>query len=155
MTRFNLLLLFLLALPTTSLRAQQDTCSYDACALRIKRGFWGRRLVQGREEQKVAGFALLAPSLDTVMQRSDSAARYYSLFRVRHNRGFWFALSGVALYGGATLVYGIDRDLEGPTIAMSIAGTAAFIVGLVNTVRAEEPLSRSVWWYNRSLATRP
>jgi len=151
MTRLSFLILLLASLTVSGVGAQQATCSYDDCALRVKRAFWGPRLVQGLDEEKVAGFAFLAPPLTDLLQRSDSAVRYYSLFRARHNRGFWLTLGGALLFGGSLLAYEIDRDLEGVSIGLAIGGTTAWIAGLVNIGRAQEPLSKTVWWYNRSL----
>jgi len=140
-----------LALGIRSLAAQQPPCSYDECALRLKRSFWGPQLVQGRSEMKVARFTFTAARLDSLMQRSDSAARHYALFRTRYNRGFWLATAGAGVFGAGTLIHAIDRDLDDVAIGLLIAGTASWIVGVITGAQSREPLSKAVWWYNRSL----
>jgi hypothetical protein len=78
--------------------------------------------------------------------------RYYSLFRARNNRGFWLSLGGVGLFGAGYLIYAVDRDLEGPAVAVSLAGAATWIVGVITQGRSRDPFSKAIWWYNRSLS---
>lgn len=151
------LLLFTLVLPlgVSAVAAQQDGCTYDECALRVKRGFWGPRLVQGLQEEKVAGFAFVAPPLTDFLQRSDSALRYYTLFRSRHNRGLWLMLGGTLLVGGAQILHAINADQDPIAIGIVIGGAAGWVIGAINIGRSQEPLSKTVWWYNRTLVNRP
>ncbi len=149
MTRFLLIIAALLtSAQIPAVRAQQPPCPYDECALRLK----GASLVQGRQEFKVARFTFTARRLDSLMQRSDSAARYYALFRTRYNRGFWLSIAGVGLFGAGALVQAIEPNrLDGLKIGLLSAGTLGIIVGTINQARSREPLSKAVWWYNRSL----
>ena len=153
MTRVAILLsLLLLGADIQGIAAQDGPCTYDQCALRLKPAAFGPRLVRGLNETSVAHFVFLAPRLDSLMQRSDSAMRYYSLFRARNNRGFWLSLAGLGLFGAGYLIYAVDRDLEGPAVAVSIAGAATWIVGVITQGRSRDPFSKAIWWYNRSLS---
>lgn len=69
--------------------------------------------------------------------------------------GFWLTLAGALLFGGGLLAYETDPDLEGVSIGLAIGGTTTWIAGVVNIGRAQEPLSKTVWWYNRSLTSSP
>lgn len=135
-----------------ALVAQDTACTYDACALRIKRPFFGTRLVQGRQGETVASIVFLAPRLTDMMERSDSALHYYELFRTRHNRALWMGLVGSVLYLGGFVVFEANPDAEPVALGLTIGGGAAMIASLIVGASARDPLSRAIWWYNRSFA---
>lgn len=124
---------------------------YDDCSLRVKHTFLSTRLVQGRDETVAARFTFLAPPLTDLMQRSDSAWDYYWIFHERYNRGFWYTMAGSALFLGGTILYAADQDRGALSATFVVAGFAFHLAGIINAARAREPLSKAIWWYNRSL----
>jgi hypothetical protein len=142
--------LALLCACTVSLSAQApDACTYDTCALRIRYGLLGGGLIQGLEERRVASLGWFAPAVPVFGQRSDTAARYYSSFRRRQHSGTALSLAGLAAWVGALLIADSNNDLAA---GFAIGGGVLFLGGMVQLARAPEPLSRAVWWYNRTLS---
>ena len=97
----------------------------------------------------MASLGWFAPALPLFAERSDSAARYYAAFRHRQRSGTALSVSGLALGIVAALVHNSDDDLA---TGLAIGGGILFVGGTVQVGRAQEPLSRAVWWYNRTLA---
>lgn len=155
MTGRTLLVLMLgLAAAARPGRGQADGCTYDRCALRVHRGFWGPRLVRGLEGDKVAGLGLLAPRLTLFAERSDSAARYYELFRKSNNQGAALMLAGALVFVGVTVSAGPRWD-QPVTTAQGVGlavGLGLLVAGGIRILPAHNRLSKAVWWYNRTLA---
>jgi hypothetical protein len=128
--------------------AQAEGCTYDECALKVTQSLFGRSILQGTSEQRVARIFFFAPDIPLFTERADSAAYYYRAFRSQQNRGTWFLIAGsAAFFSGALLA---SRD-ETVGITLSVAGFGAFVVSIIETVSGFNKLSRAVWWYNREL----
>jgi len=154
MPRITVMVVLALVALTPRGMAQSDDCTYDRCALRIHRGFWGPRLVRGMDEDKVAGLGMFAPRLALFAQRSDSAARYYELFRKSHNQGSALALAGAIVFTAFTLSHGPDWNQQVTTaqgVGMSV-GAGLMLAGAIRLAPSHNRLSKAVWWYNRTLA---
>jgi hypothetical protein len=134
--------------------AQGQGCTYDTCALRLHRGFMGPRIVRGVTGEKVAGFGLFAPRLSLFAERSDSAARYYELFRKSNNQGNALALVGTAIFLAATFSRGTDWS-QPVTTAQGVGlaiGAGFTLAGAIRLHPSHNRLSKAIWWYNRTLA---
>jgi hypothetical protein len=137
----------------TSLTAQvPETCSYDACALRLRHTFFKTQLVQGNEARPVASLGLFAPRVSLFAERSDTAGRYYASFRRRATSGTLLGLAGLVLTTLGLVEYDSDHDTG---LVLVIGGGLLGIVGGIQVNRAREQLSQAVWWYNRTLTTAP
>jgi hypothetical protein len=125
-----------------------DPCSYDACALRVRYRLLGGQIVQGREENRVVSLGWLAPSAPLFGDRSDTAAWHYASFRRKEHVGAALGFAGLVASVAALLVGDSNEDLAA---GLGIGGTVLVIGGGIQLGRANEQLSRAVWWYNRTL----
>lgn len=154
MTRTSTILtlaLIAFAKPST---AQVEGCSYDTCALRLHRGFWGPRIVRGMTGEKVAGYSLFAPRLSLFAERSDSAARYYELFRKSNNQGNGLALAGTIVFMAFAFSNGLDWNQPVTTaqgVGMTV-GAGLVLAGAIRLHPSYNRLWKAIWWYNRTLA---
>ncbi len=146
---YPLLLAMFFTAPAGPLEAQATTgCTYDRCALKLKRGFLSHQLVAGTQEERVANIYFLAPYVERFAERSDSAAYYYERFRSRHNSSIWFGLAGLAAFTAALIVNDSNEPVAGTLLVLGVGGLT---VGLVRGIPARNDLSRGIWWYNRDL----
>ena len=130
--------------------AQADSaCTWDRCALREHRTFFGSRLVQGSDDEKVAGIGWFAPALPFLAERSDSAASYYAAFRGKQNRGTGMLLAGFGALVVGAFVAAENDNAVGPVLLIS--GFTLSFAGIFSVVSGQNDLSRAVWWYNRTL----
>lgn len=134
--------------PPTAPGQTPDACSYDACALRVRYRLLGGQIVQGREENRVVSLGWLAPNAPLFGERSDTAAWYYASFRRKQHVGAALGFAGLAASVAALLVGDSNQDLAA---GLGIGGSVLVIGGGIQLGRANERLSRAVWWYNRTL----
>lgn len=132
----------------------QDSCSYDSCALRVKRSLIGHRIVQGQHEEPVASIVVFAPRLQMWSERSDSADTHYAAFRARHNAGAIFSLVGLAAFATGTVLALSDRGSETIPLVTVIGGLTFTVVGFAFQLDGRNHLSRAIWWYNSTLSDR-
>lgn len=138
----------LCAWPAAAPAQTPDPCTYDACALRVRYRLFGGQIVRGREDDRVASLGWLAPSVPLFAERSDTAAWYYASFRRRQHVGAALGFAGLVASAAALLVRDSNDDLAA---GLGIGGSVLFIGGGIQLGRANERLSRAVWWYNRAL----
>ena len=138
--------------PSPSTAQTPPACSYDACALRLRYSFFKTQLVQGREARPVASIGMFAPGVPLFAERSDTAARYYTNFRRKHTSSALLGLGSLVLVTVGAVVYDNDHDAS---LALVIGGGLLGIGGVIQRTRADEQLSRAVWWYNRTVASSP
>jgi len=136
--------------PAPECTSGAPTLAYDDCALRLKHRFFSTQFVQGQDETVAARFTFLAPRLDELMQRSDSAWGYYWAFRERYNRGFWLMTVGGALFLGGTII-ATDPRHDTLGAALMFGGIGFNLAGIIDAAKSREPLAKAIWWYNRSL----
>ena len=138
----------LFAWPLAAPAQTPDACSYDACALRVRYRLLGGQLIQGREESRVVSLGWLAPNAPLFGERSDTAAWYYASFRRKQHVGAALGFAGLVASVAALLVGNSNEDLAA---GLGIGGTVLVIGGGIQLGRANERLSKAVWWYNRTL----
>jgi hypothetical protein len=141
------LLASILAVMGTPLAAQvAPQCTYDRCALMVKEGWLGRRLVQGSDETHVAQLAFFPRPLPLFAERSDSAAIRYDAFRRKQISSTSAMLLGVVAFAGAAIAAG---DSDAATTGLLLLGLGSWTFGIVRSVSASNDLARAVWLYNR------
>ncbi len=157
MRRTSMVLIFVLLGGARLGAAQANGCTYDTCALRLHQGFWGPRIVRGVTGEKVAGYGLFAPRLSLFAERSDSAGRYYELFRKSHNQGSGLALAGTVIFAGFALRGALEpnRNLSTVEGVGLTVGTGLLLAGVIRLLPAHNRLSKAIWWYNRTLVRGP
>ena len=148
-----------LAVPV-AVRAQSSTasapvgCTYETCALRVEPRFWGpQRLLRGREGVEIGKLGGFGGGVDTLLAGPDSAAayarRYVNAARATNTLSL---LSAVAFVVVATRTDWFRDDASDGEVAIGITGVALALVAIPFRVRAEQSLSRSVWFYNAAFA---
>jgi hypothetical protein len=149
-----LLLGLLAALPTAESQGTTPTsaaCTYDECALRLE----GQRLLRGIQGVQVGRLTLwTGPRLSDLVSTSDSARVYARRFDANYSWG-----SRLAFLGGLFLAaVAVDhlRGYQGTMrreheLGVGISGGALLLVGGLKLRRANEGLSRAMFWHNRNL----
>ena len=126
-------------------------CPYDECALRLE----GPRLLRGVQGVPVGRLTLWSgPRLTDLVSTSDSARAYARRFDANYNWGSRLSFVG-ALFLAAV---GVDhlRGYQGTMrrehqLELGISGGALLLAGGFKLRRANEALSRAMFWYNRDL----
>ncbi|HJR63610.1 MAG TPA: hypothetical protein VJ803_07890 [Gemmatimonadaceae bacterium] len=132
----------------------EDACSYDTCALRVERRFWGSDLVRGAAGERMSGLGFFGADLTGLVQRSDSAVHYARLYR-RDQR----VSTVLAVVGGLATVIALakadpfdaDSDPGGAEWAVLVGGLGVVLASGHYQSSASRALSRAIWWYNRDL----
>lgn len=154
MSRTSMMLVLALMVLARASMAQVKECTYDTCALRVQRAFLGPRMVRGVTGEKVAGFGMFAPRLSFFAERSDSAARYYELFRRSNNQGNALVLAGTIVFWAFAFSNGLDWNRQVTTaqgVGMAV-GAGLTLAGAIRLLPSHNRLSKAIWWYNRTLA---
>jgi hypothetical protein len=145
----------LLGAQATTLVAQDSTCTYDRCALRLQHGFGYTRVVEGSANAPVASLGLFARRVDALALSPDSTVRvYYGEFRRAGDRSTLFTATAVAAAVAALIVYRSDTH-SGENLGVS-AGLALTSLGLALVERrfrsrSEDCLQSAIWHYNKNL----
>jgi hypothetical protein len=135
------------------LAAQQNSCTFDRCALRVQYRFLSTRIVGGMSGEKIAGLGLFAPLVPVLESGPDSARVHYRSFQHHYNSGAVFKLIGAAAIVGAFAPgYSANSyDYRDPSLGLRLAGSTATIIGYFQGRRGTDELERSIWFYNRDL----
>jgi len=159
MTRCLTIALVAFAFASTSAIAQSaarapSACTYETCALRVEpRFFSGPRLLRGREGVEVGTLGAFGGGADSLLAGPDSAAvharRYVSAIRAANSLSL---LSAVAFVVVATRTDWFRNNARDGDVAIGITGTVLGLASIPFRLRAEQNLSRSVWFYNAALA---
>ncbi|CAN5870030.1 hypothetical protein BH23GEM9_BH23GEM9_28450 [soil metagenome] len=136
--------------PTQQALPAPQQCTYDECALRIRAPTLTTpmKLVRGREAVDVVQLGLLHPAIEPFVQLSDSAAAYARTYDTLFDRGSVISLAGTAI----AIVAPIAMRGTMQKIAFTGVGIGFTVVGGVITNRANEALSKAIWWYNREVS---
>ena len=155
------LTMFVTTVPSTRATAQTAAtlpagCTYQTCALRVEREFWGPRLVRGAAAEKVGGrLSGFGKGAEVLLESPSDSARVYGRSYVDNSRrAGWLGL--VALAGYAVVAWRTDNFRHGGDLGTegaigAVGGGLALIASDVYTGRASTDLTRGVWWYNSTL----
>lgn len=139
----------LLALPLGA-SSQSHACEYDECALRLN----DSEVLQGRSSERIAGFGFFRPpDLAERLASSDSATWYLEVVEESYTRGrvIWFA-GQIVSAAGALLYISPDKTTQAWGFALQALGFSTGWLGQSRVARAEDAMSRAIWWYNRDVA---
>jgi hypothetical protein len=148
------------ALAPCTARAQSSAvrapvgCTYETCALRVEPAFLAApRLLRGRAGVEVGSLGAFGGGVDTLLAGPELAAtharRYVSEIRTANS---------LALLSAAAFVVVVARtnwfrdDADDTDRVLGITATALAIVSIPFRVKAEDNLSRAVWFYNAAFA---
>ena len=134
--------------------AQSDSCTWDTCALRLRPALFGRQIVRGQESIKVAGVGFIAGPIGLFRDAPDSVRVHYDAFRRGHNTAAALVLAGLTGLIASTAVFANDGD-DGLAAGLLVASFGFTVAGIVVSMRAEDHLSRTLWWFNRGLPRDP
>ena len=132
--------------------AAQDTvdCAYSACALRVNQGIFGRSLVRGLDEEKVAGLGMFVGGLDEAFAGSPIAQEHAARYRRRHNAGSVLSLlGGAAFFVALFAADGSGGFYDDGWAVGLVAGSLVGLTGALVSVSGEDHLHRAIWEYNR------
>lgn len=141
---------------TSSLRAQDSTCTYYRCALRLQHRYWTSHVVQGAVETRVASLGLFAPHDDALALSPDTAVRrLYAGFRGSRNRSAALNVAGAACTAAVFIVYKANtpgRANQSVSLSLGILEIVLSHGGNLNRARSADQLDAAIWYYNRRLA---
>jgi hypothetical protein len=138
------LALLFLAQPTAS-AAQDASCTYASCALRIDQGFFQTRILAGERGDAVARVGGFGTDLERRLTLPDTAIFHVQRANSRMRTGSILALIGLAgtVYGG--LATGAPDTNRAVAI---IAGWGFAITGGIFARHGRNELNRALWLYN-------
>jgi len=138
--------------PARILTPAGGPCSYDSCVLRVEDGWFSRKLLRGPEGVEVARLGFGGPSLASMVQISDSAVAHARSYQRAQRVGATLTTVGSIAAIAATIVLNEQNtDVRNEAWAVNIGGLAVWVVGNTFLYKARRELSRSVWWYNRTV----
>jgi hypothetical protein len=123
------------------------TCVYDECSLRLE----GTRIVRGRTQQAGRVGLLSAVSIvPLIVPSSDSGLAYASTFDHIYSRAARVTFIGTLLTAAGGAILAKERSV-GVAVPILATGGIAALWGLPKLRRADEALSRAIWWNNREI----
>ncbi len=126
------------------------SCSYDRCALRVRRRAWSGQLVQGVSEMPVGS---LDSQLDLFAAAGDSARAHYDKYRsITESNRHATRFARIALLGAGVL-YAASRNkvARGFSYGLLFLSYGAGHMTVYGGAQAESELDQAIWFYNRTL----
>lgn len=142
-------LLLLLAPP-----ARAQSCTYDACAIRLHYGRGRPTVVRGVQAEPVSRggvWYLRVPVLDSA---GPVVAGHYSAYRHHAARGGWLRLAALVPTTAALVAWELDRDRQVRALPIVLV-SVGFVTSLVaerHARRGAEHFAQALWEYNRAFA---
>lgn len=129
-----------------------EVCTFDECSLRIQAPSLRtpRMLVRGTENVPVVPLGLLEPAIAPFVQLSDSAVAQAEIYDLLSDRGSIVTIAGTVVAFAAPIIFRGAMQ----KIGFTAVGIGLTVYGGTLTNRADDNLSRAIWWYNRELAAR-
>ena len=150
-----MLLLVALVCAAGALPAQDASCSYDRCALRLKTGTWSTSIVQGAAETPVGSVSLFAPSVPLLAQSRDSMVRQlFASYQQRSRLGTALGVGATGLFIASFFAWDSDPSSQGDeaAIGMLLGSAVLAIPALLLGRSASNQLQKSVWHFNSAFA---
>lgn len=140
----------LLSLGATAMGAQDS--SYDQNALRVESHRGDLQIVRGIRGTVVARAGVFrGPRVVDLVSQSEKALEEARVFEREYRPGQYIAAVGIAMMGVAL---GASRIPDFSVAIPTGLTTASFVLiayGGAKLHRANQALSRAIWWYNRDL----
>ena len=152
MPRFTVVLCVahLLSVGATAMSAQDS--SYDHYALRVESHRGDLQIVRGIEGTVVARAGVFrGPRVADLVGQSGKALEEARIFEREYQPGQYLAALGIGVMGAAV---GASRIADLNTlIPTGLTGVSIMLIayGGARLHRANQALSRAIWWYNRDL----
>lgn len=140
----------LLSLGATAMIAQDS--SYDQNALRVESYRGDLQIVRGIQGTVVARAGVFrGPRVAELVGQSEKALEEARIFERDYQPGQYAAALGIAMMG-ATIAASRIADLN-TVIPAGLTGVSIVLIayGGARLHRANQALSRAIWWYNRDL----
>jgi len=149
------MLLLAALLSAGALRAQDASCSYDSCALRLKTGFWSTNIVQGALETPIGTASLFAPRVPVLAEARDSVVRQlFASYQRKSHQGLVFGIGATGLFVASFFAW--DSNASNPvneTAVGLLLGSAVLAIPAAVLARsASNELQKAVWHFNRAFA---
>jgi hypothetical protein len=140
----------LLSLGATAMNAQSS--SYDENALRVESYRGDLQVVRGVHGTVVARAGVFrGPKVADLVSQSEQALEEARAFERDYQPGLYAAALGIATFGAALGVSRInDISILIPT-GLTAASMVLIAYGGAKLHKANQALSRAIWWYNRDL----
>jgi hypothetical protein len=127
-------------------------CSYLDCALRVEPGMRGARLIRGADGRLVGRLGLFHKSgIDSLLAMPDSTGLFARRYVAERHSGLILQVIGMALLAGSAIRTTTRHHWDGWDFATQGVGYGFLIPASRRLTRADQNLSRAVWWYNSSL----
>lgn len=128
-------------------------CAFVDCALRLEPGPGGRRLIRGASGQVVGGFGFFHSSaVDSLLAGPDSASVSARRYNSERHTALMYSLAALTAGVAGTVYDGaVHQQIRINFIGLG-AMWALTIPASRHYRRADQNLSRSVWWYNVAVA---
>jgi hypothetical protein len=152
MPRFAIVLCaaHLLSLGATAMAAQDS--SYDQNALRVESHRGDLQIVRGIQGTVVARAGVFrGPKVADLVSQSEKALEEARVFEREYRPGQYIAAVGIATMG---IALGASRMPDFNVLIPTGLTTASIVLiayGGAKLHRANQALSRAIWWYNRDL----
>ena len=150
-----IMLLLAALLSAGALRAQDTSCTYDRCALRLKTGFWSTTIVQGALETPIGSVSLFAPSVPLLAQSRDSMVRQlFARYQQRSRLGTALGVGATGLFIASFFAWDSDPSSQGDEAAIGmLLGSAVLAIPAAVLARsASNELQKAVWHFNGAFA---
>jgi predicted acyltransferase len=140
--------LFFLALPAL-VEAQDASCTYASCALRIEGGFFRTRILAGEQGAAVARIGGFGTDLEKRVTLPDSA-----LVHLRRANSSMRTAGVLSIIGGAGILYAsfATGAPDSNRAVAAVAGLGFTFTSSFFTRSGGNELSRALWWYNAQFA---
>jgi hypothetical protein len=140
----------LLSLGATAMSAQSS--SYDENALRVESYRGDLQVVRGVHGTVVARAGVFrGPKVADLVSQSERALEEARVFERDYQPGQYAAAFGIAMMGASIGVSRInDINAVIPT-GLTAAGIVLIAYGGAKLHKANQALSKAIWWYNRDL----
>lgn len=127
-------------------------CSYLDCALRVEPGIRGSRLIRGAGGRVVGRLGLFhGNAIDSLLAMPDSTGLLTRRYAAERHTGIILQVIGMALLGGSAIRTATRHQWDGWDFATMGVAYGFLIPASHHFTRADQNLSRAVWWYNSSL----
>ena len=128
--------------------ATSETCTYEICALRVEPGFFGVRIVQGRDGLTVSKSGFLGPNIAEVVASSPEALVHAERAERARTGSFFAILGATVLLSIAVTPEDISDEARVGTL---LGGLGLSVYGSALTLTSGREMSRAIWEYNAQI----
>ncbi len=136
--------------------AQDSTCTYDRCALRIRYRPFASQIVQGEGALPVARMGLFSVRIMPLEAAGGPVQAHYQQSRASQDLAALLGiLGGAALLGSTYAWTPFDESPNGTWIPLLVVGGGLMFARTLELARSRDALQQAIWHYNRGLAGSP